>query len=151
MIKVIISVFNLVLLFIALFRFKRDMRWEFRSGVACYNCKETIENKEPHIRPSFMDEDFRLCQSCERERKIKIVKNLFSIDTISIKKFFLSKRFLNIQWYMIAFMLVFLATDLFISINFDFNSFGYISIGFNSIFYLLWIYSVNLASKPKTK
>jgi hypothetical protein len=149
MIKVILSLINIILLFVTLFRFKRDMRWQLRSGANCYNCKEPIDNE--NSKRSFLDEDFRLCQPCERERKIKIVKNKFSIDTIYIKKYFLSKKFHNVQWYMIFFMMVLLSVDLFVSINYNSNLVGYISTSFNTIFYILWIYSVNLARKPKGK
>lgn len=147
MIKLIFSVFNLILLFIALLRFRRDMRWELRSGINCYNCKDFIGIEK---KPSLV-EDFRLCSSCERDRKIRIVKNFLSIDTISCKKYFLSRKFGNIQWYMLVVMLILLASDLFLSIKYDYELVGYISTGFNTIFYLLWIYVINISTQPKNK
>ena len=146
MIRLIFSALNMLLFFIALFRYRKDIKWALRSGSKCYNCKDFVENERNQIIYSSIDEDFRLCKACERIRKIKLIKSKFSIDTFLIRKYLLSKRFSNVQFYMMIIMGILTISDIFLSIFYKINYIGYISMAFNTIFYTLWLYSVNLST-----
>jgi hypothetical protein len=93
---------------------RKSVSWEIKKGQICYNCKESLNVSEEDIWDRLMkDKDYsKICISCNRDRKISLLKNPLLIWKYKFQKFIISDKFKKIHWIFLPLAFFFIILDL---------------------------------------
>ena len=72
---------------------KKSISYDLSTGVKCYNCKSETGHQRNTIEDITNTNNYKLCKSCERDRKLDSIVSPFKFDKIKFKRFFLSDSF----------------------------------------------------------
>ena len=93
---------------------RTSLTYEIKKGQVCFNCKTDLglDNNDKVKRIMDQHDYFRLCTSCNRDRKINSLNSKFFLYKYNFQKYLASKKSDKLVWYFTIPVLLFIFLDI---------------------------------------
>jgi hypothetical protein len=122
---------------------RESISWEIKRGIICWECKERFDIPQQEIwkKIGSEKEHTKICDSCNRDIKIKSLKNKFFSYRKSFREYLISEKSNKLNYIFISTILFLITLDVVLKFqSIDINGIQWLYGGINIFYWSIILY-----------